>query len=161
MKAINLWKLVLAVCAVFAFSACNDNDGDDKDISGVAGTYNGYTSAAFSPAGSPIVKVTEDETVKVTVNDDKKTATVVLTSSLWGELKIENAVVVKSKQGYALTGTGKAEMAMPGSPAPAEEYDYTMTGTVLSAEEVSVAYSITGLMNGTVITFITGTPPQQ
>ncbi|MDO4165103.1 MAG: calycin-like domain-containing protein, partial [Bacteroides sp.] len=75
----------------------------------IAGTYSGYTSAAFAYATTPII--TEDETVTIAAEDDGS-ITLTYTSGTWGTATFTGITVAEDETtGYTLSGSGTAEMS--------------------------------------------------
>ena len=149
-----LAMMAIALCAV----ACSDDDEKTEDVNlaqEVAGTYNGYTSAAFTY--SPTPTVTPKETVKVTDKGDSK-VDITLTSATWGEYKLTDVPVTLSGSTYSMSGSGNVTIGGYNG-GGSSEYPFELKGTIDAAkEEVSFVVTL-NIMGGTTITFTEGDAP--
>ncbi len=148
---------MMLLVALLAISCSSDDDDDVNNAVGmeVAGTYEGYTSAAFVYASTPTI--TNEESVNITYNDDG-TVGITYTSDTWGTATID-ATVVSGNSAYTISGTGTVEMENHYA-GTVNSYDCTIAGTIsTNKEDVELVISIPSVMQGTVITFHTGYAP--
>lgn len=155
MKIGNFWKGLFVMAALVTFVACNDSD-EDKDISGMAGTSDGYTVAQFKPADETMTVVTDGEKVTVAVTDNK--AMLTYTSGYWGTFTTSEMTVVKAGDQYLFAGNGTANLTMPMPGGGSGSYQFTASGLV-SPDGISLAVFIPEMMGGTTITFVPGEIP--
>ncbi len=148
-----LLMLLVALCA----TSCSDDDDDVVNPSTlVAGTYAGYTSAAFIYSSTPIV--TNGESVTMTANNDG-TLSVSYTSGTWGATTISDATVTASASGYTISGTGTAAMTSH-STGTTSSYECNLTGTISTDKsDAELVFTLPSVMGGTTITFRLGSAP--
>lgn len=121
----------------------------------IKGSYTGYTSAVFAHSPNPVVEA-ETEPLVISARADGK-IDLSFTSGTWGEYDIEGITVGKDGDAYTVSGSGKVTLERNGS---SSDYDYTMAGSIRSATDAKITFTLPALMNGgTVIDFITGTVP--
>ncbi len=147
--------LLVALCA----TSCSDDDDDVVNLSTLlAGSYSGYTSAAFVYSSTPIV--TNGESVTMTANNDG-TVNVSYTSGTWGTTTISGATVTASTSGYTLSGSGTAAMTSHSTGTTAS-YECNVEGTISAdKEDAELVFTLPSVMGGTTITFSTGDAPTE
>ncbi len=146
------------VVALFAFTACSDDDSDDGGESvawaGIAGTYTGYTSTTFAYTTFPMVY--ENETLVISVNQDG-TVDMRLDSQDWDTV-VTGANVVEGGSDYSIQGSATASLA--GHDGTVSDYEGTVSATVSKDRgTVSCTISLPGVMGGTTISFRNGEAP--
>ena len=141
--------------AALMTAACSDDEKGVNPVENIAGTYSGYSEAAFQYITTPMV--TDGESLSITVNSDGTTATVSYTSGSFGEFTIDNATVSYASGSYTLSGSGSTLMGMGDQKS---EYPCTLTGSLNEGRtEGSIAFDVPGVMGGMTITFYLGDAP--
>ena len=84
-------KNLLAMTAIALLTAsCSDDDNNENEsinpAVNIAGTYAGYSEAAFQYTDTPLVSA--DESLTIQTDADNTTATITYTSSSFGEFTI-------------------------------------------------------------------------
>lgn len=139
---------IVALCTM----ACSEKD-DPETAADLAGTYVGYTNASCAYFKD---RYTDNETVKVTANEDG-TLKVVFESASWGTFNVDKAKFSKEGKTFKFTGSGKVSMGMGKT---TKEYDFTMTGTTDAEKKAyAIAYSIPAVMGGLTVTLLPGSAP--
>lgn len=157
MKLTNL--LALAAVALFT-AACNDDDNNsinENPAADVAGTYTGYSEAAFQYTDTPLVSAGES----LTITGDAETgkATVTYTSSSFGEFTVSGAEVTHQGNTYSVSGSGSTLMGMGDTK---NEYECTLQGTLDGGRtEGSFTFTVPAVMGGMTITFTLGDIPAE
>ena len=129
-------KNLLAMTAIALLTAsCSDDDNNENEsinpAVNIAGTYAGYSEAAFQYTDTPLVSA--DESLTIQTDADNTTATITYTSSSFGEFTISGTV---------------------------SEYPCTVTGSIdANKENVSFTFTVPGVMGGLTITFTQGEAP--
>ena len=75
--------------AALMTAACSDDEKGVNPVENIAGTYSGYSEAAFQYVTTPMV--TDGESLSITVNSDGTTATISYTSGSFGEFTIDSS----------------------------------------------------------------------
>ena len=146
-------KNLLAMTAIALLTAsCSDDDNNENEsinpAVNVAGTYAGYSEAAFQYTDTPLVSA--DESLTIQTDADNTTATITYTSSSFGEFTISGTEVT-----YA--GEGSTIMGMSGN---VNEYECTLKGTLNEAKnEGTFTFNVPAVMGGMNITFTLGEIP--
>lgn len=155
MKLKNL--LALAAIALFT-AACSDDDNNsinENPAADIAGTYAGYSEAAFQYVETPLVSAGESLTVKS--DAENGAATITYTSASFGEFTISGAEVTHSGNSYTIKGNGSTLMGMGEN---VSEYDCTLEGTLNEGKtEGSFVFNVPAVMGGMTITFTLGDIP--
>lgn len=153
-------KNLLAMTAIALLTAsCSDDDNNGNEsinpAVNVAGTYAGYSEAAFQYTNTPLVSA--DESLTIQTDADNTTATITYTSSSFGEFTISGTEVTYANGTYTLSGEGSTMMGMSGN---VSEYECTLKGTLNEAKnEGTFTFNVPAVMGGMNITFILGEVP--
>lgn len=153
-------KNLLAMTAIALLTAsCSDDDNNGNEsinpAVNVAGTYAGYSEAAFQYTDTPLVSA--DESLTIQTDADNTTATITYTSSSFGEFTISGTEVTYANGTYTLSGEGSTMMGMSGN---ISEYECTLKGTLNEAKnEGTFTFNVPAVMGGMNITFILGEVP--
>lgn len=153
-------KNLLAMTAIVLLTAsCSDDDNNGNEsinpAVNVAGTYAGYSEAAFQYTDTPLVSA--DESLTIQTDADNTTATITYTSSSFGEFTISGTEVTYASGTYTLSGEGSTMMGMSGN---VSEYECTLKGTLNEAKnEGAFTFNVPAVMGGMNITFILGEVP--
>lgn len=153
-------KNLLAMTAIALLTAsCSDDDNNGNEsinpAVNVAGTYAGYSEAAFQYTDTPLVSA--DESLTIQTDADNTTATITYTSSSFGEFTISGTEVTYASGTYTLSGEGSTMMGMSGN---ISEYECTLKGTLNEAKnEGTFTFNVPAVMGGMNITFILGEVP--
>lgn len=153
-------KNLLAMTAIALLTAsCSDDDNNGNEsinpAVNVAGTYAGYSEAAFQYTDTPLVSA--DESLTIQTDADNTTATITYTSSSFGEFTISGTEVTYASGTYTLSGEGSTMMGMSGN---VSEYECTLKGTLNEAKnEGAFAFNVPAVMGGMNIIFILGEVP--
>lgn len=153
-------KNLLAMTAIALLTAsCSDDDNNGNEsinpAVNVAGTYAGYSEAAFQYTDTPLVSA--DESLTIQTDADNTTATITYTSSSFGEFTISGTKVTYASGTYTLSGEGSTMMGMSGN---VSEYECTLKGTLNEAKnEGAFTFNVPAVMGGMNITFILGEVP--
>lgn len=153
-------KNLLAMTAIALLTAsCSDDDNNGNEsinpAVNVAGTYAGYSEAAFQYTDTPLVSA--DESLTIQTDADNTTATITYTSSSFGEFTISGTEVTYASGTYTLSGEGSTMMGMSGN---VSEYECTLKGTLNEAKnEGAFTFNVPAVMGGMNITFILGEVP--
>lgn len=153
-------KNLLAMTAIALLTAsCSDDDNNENEsinpAVNIAGTYAGYSEAAFQYTDTPLVSA--DESLTIQTDADNTTATITYTSSSFGEFTISGTKVTYASGTYTLSGEGSTMMGMSGN---VSEYECTLKGTLNEAKnEGAFTFNIPAVMGGMNITFILGEVP--
>ena len=173
-------KNLLAMTAIALLTAsCSDDDNNGNEsinpAVNVAGTYAGYSEAAFQYTDTPLVSADEsltiqtaDESLTIQTDADNTTATITYTSSSFGEFTISGTKVTYASGTYTLSGEGSTMMGMSGNVSEYEctlkgtlnEYECTLKGTLNEAKnEGTFTFNVPAVMGGMNITFTLGEIP--
>ena len=153
-------KNLLAMTAIALLTAsCSDDDNNGNEsinpAVNVAGTYAGYSEAAFQYTDTPLVSA--DESLTIQTDADNTTATITYTSSSFGEFTISGTKVTYANGTYTLSGEGSTMMGMSGN---VSEYECTLKGTLNEAKnEGAFTFNVPAVMGGMNITFTLGEIP--
>lgn len=153
-------KNLLAMTAIALLTAsCSDDDNNGNEsinpAVNVAGTYAGYSEAAFQYTDTPLVSA--DESLTIQTDADNTTATITYTSSSFGEFTISGTEVTYANGTYTLSGEGSTMMGMSGN---ISEYECTLKGTLNEAKnEGTFTFNVPAVMGGMNITFTLGEIP--
>lgn len=153
-------KNLLAMTAIALLTAsCSDDDNNGNEsinpAVNVAGTYAGYSEAAFQYTDTPLVSA--DESLTIQTDADNTNATITYTSSSFGEFTISGTEVTYANGTYTLSGEGSTMMGMSGN---ISEYECTLKGTLNEAKnEGTFTFNVPAVMGGMNITFILGEVP--
>lgn len=153
-------KNLLAMTAIALLTAsCSDDDNNGNEsinpAVNVAGTYAGYSEAAFQYTDTPLVSA--DESLTIQTDADNTTATITYTSSSFGEFTISGTEVTYANGTYTLSGEGSTMMGMSGN---VSEYECTLKGTLNEAKnEGTFTFNVPAVMGGMNITFTLGEIP--
>lgn len=153
-------KNLLAMTAIALLTAsCSDDDNNGNEsinpAVNVAGTYAGYSEAAFQYTNTPLVSA--DESLTIQTDADNTTATITYTSSSFGEFTISGTEVTYANGTYTLSGEGSTMMGMSGN---VSEYECTLKGTLNEAKnEGTFTFNVPAVMGGMNITFTLGEIP--
>ena len=153
-------KNLLAMTAIALLTAsCSDDDNNGNEsinpAVNVAGTYAGYSEAAFQYTDTPLVSA--DESLTIQTDADNTTATITYTSSSFGEFTISGTKVTYASGTYTLSGEGSTMMGMSGN---VSEYECTLKGTLNEAKnEGAFTFNVPAVMGGMNITFTLGEIP--
>lgn len=153
-------KNLLAMTAIALLTAsCSDDDNNENEsinpAVNIAGTYAGYSEAAFQYTDTPLVSA--DESLTIQTDADNTTATITYTSSSFGEFTISGTKVTYASGTYTLSGEGSTMMGMSGN---VSEYECTLKGTLNEAKnEGAFTFNVPAVMGGMNITFILGEVP--
>lgn len=153
-------KNLLAMTAIALLTAsCSDDDNNENEsinpAVNIAGTYAGYSEAAFQYTDTPLVSA--DESLTIQTDADNTTATITYTSSSFGEFTISGTEVTYANGTYTLSGEGSTIMGMSGN---VNEYECTLKGTLNEAKnEGTFTFNVPAVMGGMNITFILGEVP--
>ena len=144
---------------VLLTASCSDDDNNGNEsinpAVNVAGTYAGYSEAAFQYTDTPLVSA--DESLTIQTDADNTTATITYTSSSFGEFTISGTEVTYASGTYTLSGEGSTMMGMSGN---VSEYECTLKGTLNEAKnEGAFTFNVPAVMGGMNITFILGEVP--
>lgn len=146
-----------AIALLTASCSDDDNNGNESinPAVNVAGTYAGYSEAAFQYTDTPLVSA--DESLTIQTDADNTTATITYTSSSFGEFTISGTEVTYANGTYTLSGEGSTIMGMSGN---ISEYECTLKGTLNEAKnEGAFTFNVPAVMGGMNITFILGEVP--
>ena len=146
-----------AIALLTASCSDDDNNGNESinPAVNVAGTYAGYSEAAFQYTDTPLVSA--DESLTIQTDADNTTATITYTSSSFGEFTISGTEVTYASGTYTLSGEGSTMMGMSGN---VSEYECTLKGTLNEAKnEGAFTFNVPAVMGGMNITFILGEVP--
>lgn len=146
-----------AIALLTASCSDDDNNGNESinPAVNVAGTYAGYSEAAFQYTDTPLVSA--DESLTIQTDADNTTATITYTSSSFGEFTISGTEVTYANGTYTLSGEGSTMMGMSGN---ISEYECTLKGTLNEAKnEGTFTFNVPAVMGGMNITFILGEVP--
>lgn len=146
-----------AIALLTASCSDDDNNGNESinPAVNVAGTYAGYSEAAFQYTDTPLVSA--DESLTIQTDADNTTATITYTSSSFGEFTISGTEVTYANGTYTLSGEGSTMMGMSGN---ISEYECTLKGTLNEAKnEGAFTFNVPAVMGGMNITFILGEVP--
>ena len=140
-------------------ASCSDDDNNENEsinpAVNVAGTYAGYSEAAFQYTDTPLVSA--DESLTIQTDADNTTATITYTSSSFGEFTISGTKVTYASGTYTLSGEGSTMMGMSGN---VSEYECTLKGTLNEAKnEGTFTFNVPAVMGGMNITFTLGEIP--
>ena len=140
-------------------ASCSDDDNNENEsinpAVNVAGTYAGYSEAAFQYTDTPLVSA--DESLTIQTDADNTTATITYTSSSFGEFTISGTEVTYASGTYTLSGEGSTMMGMSGN---VSEYECTLKGTLNEAKnEGAFTFNVPAVMGGMNITFTLGEIP--
>lgn len=155
-------KNLLAMTAIALLTAsCSDDDNNGNEsinpAVNVAGTYAGYSEAAFQYTDTPLVSA--DESLTIQTDADNTTATITYTSSSFGEFTISGTEVTYANGTYTLSGEGSTIMGMSGN-VNEYEYECTLKGTLNEAKnEGTFTFNVPAVMGGMNITFTLGEIP--
>ena len=138
-------------------ASCSDDDNNENEsinpAVNIAGTYAGYSEAAFQYTDTPLVSAA-DESLTIQTDADNTTATITYTSSSFGEFTISGTKVTYASGTYTLSGEGSTMMGMSGN---VSEYECTLKGTLNEAKnEGAFTFNVPAVMGGMNITFILG-----
>ena len=153
-------KNLLAMTAIALLTAsCSDDDNNGNEsinpAVNIAGTYAGYSEAAFQYTDTPLVSA--DESLTIQTDADNTTATITYTSSSFGEFTISGTKVTYASGTYTLSGEGSTMMGMSGN---VSEYECTLKGTLNEAKnEGAFTFNVPAVMGGMNITFTLGEIP--
>ncbi len=153
-------KNLLAMTAIALLTAsCSDDDNNENEsinpAVNIAGTYAGYSEAAFQYTDTPLVSA--DESLTIQTDADNTTATITYTSSSFGEFTISGTKVTYASGTYTLSGEGSTMMGMSGN---VSEYECTLKGTLNEAKnEGTFTFNVPAVMGGMNITFTLGEIP--
>lgn len=153
-------KNLLAMTAIALLTAsCSDDDNNENEsinpAVNIAGTYAGYSEAAFQYTDTPLVSA--DESLTIQTDADNTTATITYTSSSFGEFTISGTEVTYANGTYTLSGEGSTMMGMSGN---VSEYECTLKGTLNEAKnEGTFTFNVPAVMGGMNITFTLGEIP--
>ena len=153
-------KNLLAMTAIALLTAsCSDDDNNENEsinpAVNIAGTYAGYSEAAFQYTDTPLVSA--DESLTIQTDADNTTATITYTSSSFGEFTISGTEVTYASGTYTLSGEGSTMMEMSGN---VSEYECTLKGTLNEAKnEGAFTFNVPAVMGGMNITFTLGEIP--
>ena len=146
-----------AIALLTASCSDDDNNGNESinPAVNVAGTYAGYSEAAFQYTNTPLVSA--DESLTIQTDADNTTATITYTSSSFGEFTISGTEVTYANGTYTLSGEGSTMMGMSGN---ISEYECTLKGTLNEAKnEGTFTFNVPAVMGGMNITFTLGEIP--
>lgn len=146
-----------AIALLTASCSDDDNNGNESinPAVNVAGTYAGYSEAAFQYTDTPLVSA--DESLTIQTDADNTTATITYTSSSFGEFTISGTEVTYANGTYTLSGEGSTIMGMSGN---ISEYECTLKGTLNEAKnEGTFTFNVPAVMGGMNITFTLGEIP--
>ena len=146
-----------AIALLTASCSDDDNNGNESinPAVNVAGTYAGYSEAAFQYTNTPLVSA--DESLTIQTDADNTTATITYTSSSFGEFTISGTEVTYANGTYTLSGEGSTMMGMSGN---VSEYECTLKGTLNEAKnEGTFTFNVPAVMGGMNITFTLGEIP--
>lgn len=146
-----------AIALLTASCSDDDNNGNESinPAVNVAGTYAGYSEAAFQYTDTPLVSA--DESLTIQTDADNTNATITYTSSSFGEFTISGTEVTYASGTYTLSGEGSTMMGMSGN---VSEYECTLKGTLNEAKnEGAFTFNVPAVMGGMNITFILGEVP--
>ena len=146
-----------AIALLTASCSDDDNNGNESinPAVNVAGTYAGYSEAAFQYTDTPLVSA--DESLTIQTDADNTTATITYTSSSFGEFTISGTEVTYASGTYTLSGEGSTMMGMSGN---VSEYECTLKGTLNEAKnEGAFTFNVPAVMGGMNITFTLGEIP--
>ena len=140
-------------------ASCSDDDNNENEsinpAVNIAGTYAGYSEAAFQYTDTPLVSA--DESLTIQTDADNTTATITYTSSSFGEFTISGTEVTYANGTYTLSGEGSTMMGMSGN---ISEYECTLKGTLNEAKnEGAFTFNVPAVMGGMNITFTLGEIP--
>ena len=140
-------------------ASCSDDDNNENEsinpAVNIAGTYAGYSEAAFQYTDTPLVSA--DESLTIQTDADNTTATITYTSSSFGEFTISGTEVTYASGTYTLSGEGSTMMGMSGN---VSEYECTLKGTLNEAKnEGAFTFNVPAVMGGMNITFTLGEIP--
>ena len=140
-------------------ASCSDDDNNENEsinpAVNIAGTYAGYSEAAFQYTDTPLVSA--DESLTIQTDADNTTATITYTSSSFGEFTISGTKVTYASGTYTLSGEGSTMMGMSGN---VSEYECTLKGTLNEAKnEGTFTFNVPAVMGGMNITFTLGEIP--
>ena len=140
-------------------ASCSDDDNNENEsinpAVNIAGTYAGYSEAAFQYTDTPLVSA--DESLTIQTDADNTTATITYTSSSFGEFTISGTEVTYANGTYTLSGEGSTMMGMSGN---VSEYECTLKGTLNEAKnEGAFTFNVPAVMGGMNITFTLGEIP--
>lgn len=140
-------------------ASCSDDDNNENEsinpAVNIAGTYAGYSEAAFQYTDTPLVSA--DESLTIQTDADNTTATITYTSSSFGEFTISGTKVTYASGTYTLSGEGSTMMGMSGN---VSEYECTLKGTLNEAKnEGAFTFNVPAVMGGMNITFTLGEIP--
>ena len=140
-------------------ASCSDDDNNENEsinpAVNIAGTYAGYSEAAFQYTDTPLVSA--DESLTIQTDADNTTATITYTSSSFGEFTISGTEVTYANGTYTLSGEGSTMMGMSGN---VSEYECTLKGTLNEAKnEGTFTFNVPAVMGGMNITFTLGEIP--
>ncbi len=156
MKLKNL--LAMTSIALLTASCSDDDNNGNESINpavNIAGTYAGYSEAAFQYTDTPLVSA--DESLTIQTDADNTTATITYTSSSFGEFTISGTKVTYASGTYTLSGEGSTMMGMSGN---VSEYECTLKGTLNEAKnEGAFTFNVPAVMGGMNITFTLGEIP--
>ena len=146
-----------AIALLTASCSDDDNNGNESinPAVNIAGTYAGYSEAAFQYTDTPLVSA--DESLTIQTDADNTTATITYTSSSFGEFTISGTKVTYASGTYTLSGEGSTMMGMSGN---VSEYECTLKGTLNEAKnEGAFTFNVPAVMGGMNITFTLGEIP--
>ena len=148
----------MTAIALLTASCSDDENNENESINpavNIAGTYAGYSEAAFQYTDTPLVSA--DESLTIQTDADNTTATITYTSSSFGEFTISGTKVTYASGTYTLSGEGSTMMGMSGN---VSEYECTLKGTLNEAKnEGAFTFNVPAVMGGMNITFILGEVP--
>lgn len=117
-----------------------------------AGTYKGgiYANAAYFKQYQP----EQDQSVKITANDDLETVSVSFSNSTWGTFTYPSVAIATGEDGaYTLSGEGNCAMPSMRDPSVVTDYASTLTGTITAEGTLVAEFAIPGVMGGTTVLF--------
>ena len=148
----------MTAIALLTASCSDDENNENESINpavNIAGTYAGYSEAAFQYTDTPLVSA--DESLTIQTDADNTTATITYTSSSFGEFTISGTKVTYASGTYTLSGEGSTMMGMSGN---VSEYECTLKGTLNEAKnEGAFTFNVPAVMGGMNITFTLGEIP--
>ncbi len=154
MKLKNLLAMTIIVLLIASCSD-DDNNGNINPTANVAGTYTGYSEAAFQYTDTPLISINESLTIKT--DADNTTSTISYTSGSFGEFTVSGTEVTYANGTYTFSGEGSTMMGMSGN---VSEYECTLKGTLNESKtEGSFTFNVPAVMGGMNITFTLGAVP--
>lgn len=156
MKIINFWLVAIMALSFSAtmISCSSDDDNTDntdntEQAKAIAGTYNGYSIGESRMFSDYLMGA--NATATITANTDGTINLVYKSGS--GDFTLNN-LTVSSK---SFKGEGQVALAMGGTSA--NQYEYTLEGSVNDAKVLTLKVNIPVPMGGINIEFIQGTTP--